>query len=236
MELLAEAARIREQERLEQEARAREEAEALREKQAREEEERRKLQAERRREDAERARELQQRVDAVLKPLIENFFSAGDDDRKNFDAALKAANDFLLPSNVINPEERRIVAEFKAFRSGLPAELEKYVKFRKKVTDMPDGFVYSPPRGRMVKVVSMLPDGRLVCKSIDDDRQMIVPRQNNTALPKLMRALKSYTGDSSSIFYYMLMIRNFEGAAKSGAVPDFWKRNIKTFMRFYAAR
>ena len=149
---------------------------------------------------------------------------------------MKAANDFLLPSNVINPEERRIVAEFKAFRDGLPAELEKYVKFRKKVTDMKDGFVYSPPRGRMVKVVGMLPDGRLVCKSIDDDRQMIVPRQNSAALLRLMRGLKSYTGDSASIFYYRLMLRDFDGAAKSGAVPDFWKRHLKTFTKFSSAK
>ena len=234
--VLAEAERIREQERQEREARAREEAEALRERQAREEEERRRLQAERRREDAERAKELQQRVDAVLKPLIVSFFAAVNGDRTSFDAAMKAANDFVIPSSVITPEERRIIGEFKSFRSDLPAELEKIIKFRRKITDMQDGFVYSPPRGRMVKVVSMLPDGRLVCRAIDDDRQMIVPRQNRAALPRLMRGLKSYTGDGSSVFYYLLMIRDFEGAVKSGEMPNFWKRHLKTFARFSAVR
>ena len=236
LEVLAEAARIREQERLEREELARKEAEKARIRREREEAERSRLQAERSREDAERARELQQRVDAVIKPVVESFFAAGEGDRKDFDAALKAVNDFLTPSNIITPEEQRIVSDFKAFRSGLPAELEKFQKFRRKVTDMPDGFMYSPPRGRMVKVVSMLPDGRLVCRSIDGDRQMIMPRQNRMALPKLMRGLRSYTGDAASTFYYLLMLRDFDGAAKIGGMPGFWKRHLKTFVRFSAAK
>lgn len=231
LEVLAEIAKAREQERLEREERAREEAEAQRIRREREEAERNRILAERRREDAARLRELKERIDAVLKPMLAGFFAAADGNQAAFDAAMKAANDFLPPSNIINPEERRIVSDFKAIRSGLPEELEKFKQFRRKVTDMPDGFMYSPPRGRMVKVTSMLPDGRLVCRSIDGDRQMIMPRQNKMALKRLMLSLKSYTGDNSSIFYYQLMLGDFEGAARSGAIPAFWKNNIRTFLR-----
>ena len=236
LEVLAEAERARKQERLEREARDREEAEALRMRLAREEEERRRLQAERRREEIARIKELTQRVDAVLKPLIESFPAAVNGDRQRFDAATKAADDFMIPSTAANPEEQRIVSDFNDFRTKLPIELERLIKFRLKITDMHDGFVYSPQGGRMVKVVSMLPDGRLVCRSIDGDRQLIMPRQRGVSLQRLMRGLKSYTGDGASVFCYLLMIRDFEGAMRSGEMSSFWRRHLKTFVRFSAAQ